>query len=471
MIGPSWVFNVYSRLNGDTNFQAGTYELRKNMGVNSAVKTMKKGPHINYVKLTIPPGFWLKQVAARVGNLPGLTVDPFVEATQNNAVRSAFEPAGTNNLEGLIWPDTYDISADEDEISVLSTLVTNFDKQAVTLGLANADVQGYSAYDIMKVASLVEAEAKVDHDRPLIASVIYNRLARGMPLQIDATLIYARGDPHNRALSDKDKLIESPYNTYMHTGLPPTPIAIGERGVVEGRARARGNARTCTTSSSTRRATPRSRARCSSRTRTSRSPRRTGRFDDSGAPISGATRVAGVIGDPVRHSLSPVLHNAAYRALGLDWVYVAFEVPDGATRGALDAMRALGFGRSVGHDAAQDRSRYRLRRAVAGRGRAAQREHDLDRSNAAAWSAIRPTARGSCARCATPVTTRPARQWLCSVRAARPAPSPGRSVRPGPRSSCAPASPTPRPSPRAWPGARARRGRTGPAPPPRPCSS
>ena len=143
---------------------------------------MKAGPHIAYVKLTIPPGFWLKQVAARVGKLPGLTVDPFVEATQNNAVRSAFEPAGTNNLEGLLWPDTYDISADEDEIQVLSTLVTTFDKQAVTLGLANANVQGHTAYDIIKVASLVEAEAKVDADRPLIASVIYNRLARGMPL-------------------------------------------------------------------------------------------------------------------------------------------------------------------------------------------------------------------------------------------------------------------------------------------------
>jgi UPF0755 protein len=225
VIGPSWVFNVYSRLNGDTNFKAGTYELRKNMGVSSAVKSMKAGPHINYVKLTIPPGFWLKQISARVGNLPGLSIDPFVEATQNNAVRSAFEPQGTNNLEGLLWPDTYNISADEDEILVLSTLVTEFDKRAVGLGLANANVQGHTSYDIVKVASLIEAEAKFDADRPLIASVIYNRLARNMPLDIDATLIYARGDPKNRSLSDKDKLIASPFNTYAHTGLPPTPIA------------------------------------------------------------------------------------------------------------------------------------------------------------------------------------------------------------------------------------------------------
>jgi UPF0755 protein len=225
VIGPSWVFNVYARLHGDSNFKAGTYELKKNMGVGDAVSALNKGPHIAYIQLTIPPGFWLQQISARVGKLPGLNVESFVEATKNNAVRSAFEPQGTNNLEGLLWPDTYNISAEEDEILVLSTLVQEFDKRAVQTGLANASVQGLGSYDIVKVASLIEAEAKVDKDRPLIASVIYNRLARGMPLQIDATLIYARGDPRNRSLSDHDKLIDSPYNTYAHTGLPPTPIA------------------------------------------------------------------------------------------------------------------------------------------------------------------------------------------------------------------------------------------------------
>jgi UPF0755 protein len=225
VIGPSWVFNVYSRLHGDSNFKAGTYELKKNMGVSSAVKTLKAGPHIAYIQLTIPPGFWLKQISARVGKLPGLHIDSFTEATVNNAVRSAFEPAAVNNLEGLLWPDTYNISAEEDEILVLSRLVQQFDRRAVQLGLANANVRGYGAYDIIKIASLVEAEAKIDADRPLIASVIYNRLAQGMPLQIDATLIYARGDPKVRTLTGKDKLIDSPYNTYAHTGLPPTPIA------------------------------------------------------------------------------------------------------------------------------------------------------------------------------------------------------------------------------------------------------
>jgi UPF0755 protein len=71
---------------------------------------------------------------------------------------------------------------------------------------------------------MIEAEAKVPQDRPLIASVIYNRLAANMPLQIDSTVIYARGNPANRSLSTRDLQINSPYNTYLHGGLPPTPI-------------------------------------------------------------------------------------------------------------------------------------------------------------------------------------------------------------------------------------------------------
>jgi UPF0755 protein len=140
-------------------------------------------------------------------------------------VRSPFEPEGVSSLEGLLWPDTYKVAAEEDEIQLLKTMEQTFEKKAATLGLATANVQGYGAYDVIKIASLIESEAKVAGDRPKIASVIYNRLRRNMELQIDATLIYARGDPKNRKLSDADKSIDSPYNTYTHKGLPPSPIA------------------------------------------------------------------------------------------------------------------------------------------------------------------------------------------------------------------------------------------------------
>jgi UPF0755 protein len=225
LIGNSLVFSVYARLNGDTRFEAGTYEMKKHMCVRDAVRLLKAGPRIDYAELTIPPGMWLKEIAARVAKLPGRRLPDFIDATTNNAVRSAFEPDGVNNLEGLLWPDTYKIAAEEDEIQILKTMVDTFDKKAAALGLGFANVQGLGPYDILKVASLVEAEAKFDSDRPLIASVIYNRLAKNMPLQVDATLIYQRGDPRNRAVTDKDKALDTPYNTYLHTGLPPTPIA------------------------------------------------------------------------------------------------------------------------------------------------------------------------------------------------------------------------------------------------------
>jgi len=225
VIGSALVFNVYTRLHGDNSFQAGTYRLHKNLGVKDAVKALQKGPHINYVVLRVPPGLWMTQIAERVGRLGGREAAAFLQDTHNNSVRSVFEPQGVTNLEGLVRPDTYKISGSQDEISVLQTMVTAFDKNAIKMGLATANVDGHTAYDIIKVASLIESEAKVPQDRPLIASVIYNRLRANMPLQIDSTVIYGRGDHTNRKLTPADlQNVKSPYNTYLHTGLPPTPI-------------------------------------------------------------------------------------------------------------------------------------------------------------------------------------------------------------------------------------------------------
>jgi UPF0755 protein len=225
VIGSSLVFNVYARLNGDTKFQAGTYEMREGMGVRGAIDALKDGPRIDYTNLAVPPGLWLQQVSERVGKLPGRSGEAFLEDSRNNAVRSRLQPESVSSLEGLLWADTYRISDSEDEIDVLKTMVSLFEKKADALGLSNATVGPYGPYDIVKIASLIESEAAVEADRPLIASVIYNRLAQGMPLQIDATLIYARGKPDERDLSNTDKQIDSPYNTYVHAGLPPTPIS------------------------------------------------------------------------------------------------------------------------------------------------------------------------------------------------------------------------------------------------------
>ena len=226
VIGSAFVFKAYAQAKSDTSFEAGTYDMREDLGVRGAVNALKAGPRIDYNVLTEPPGLWLTQIAARVAEqIPGMNADTFLQAARNNSVRSPYQPDDVNTLEGLLFPDTYNIAAGDDERKVVQILSDTFVAKANALGLADAEVRGYGPYDIIKIASMIEAEAKVPEDRAKIASVIYNRLAAGMPLQIDATLIYARGDPANRSLSNADKQIDSPYNTYANKGLPPTPIA------------------------------------------------------------------------------------------------------------------------------------------------------------------------------------------------------------------------------------------------------
>lgn len=226
VIGSDLAFAVYVRTSGDGRFEAGTYELRRKMGVRAAVRRLDAGPVRLYSELLVPPGLRMSQVARRVGDLPGFAPGAVTDAIRAGAIPSRFRPPGVASLEGLLAPDTYRVGEGEREVDVLRSMAALFDERAAAAGLGRGPVRGLSAYDVVKVASLVEAEAGVDADRALIAGVIYNRLARGMPLQIDATLIYARGDPRRRDLSDADKAIDSPYNTYRVRGLPPTPIAL-----------------------------------------------------------------------------------------------------------------------------------------------------------------------------------------------------------------------------------------------------
>ena len=230
IIGSAMVFNVYARLSGSTDFQAGTYDLQRDMGVRAAVSTLEDGPRLDYLELAVPPGLWADEIASRVAELPGRDGDTFLESTKNGSARSKYQPEtpsadARNPLEGLLWPDTYRVAESEDEIDVLASMVEQFDTHADALNLSSATTEGLTPYQIITVASLIEAEAKVDADRPLIASVIYNRLRGGMPLQIDATVLYAVGDPEKQTITEADLALESPYNTYKVNGLPPTPIA------------------------------------------------------------------------------------------------------------------------------------------------------------------------------------------------------------------------------------------------------
>jgi UPF0755 protein len=237
VVGSAFAFRIWSTVTGAGPFDAGTYTLRTNMGDRAAANALKVGPPAvpgSSATLLIPPGLTLNQIADRVGQLPGHSRDTFLQVANSGIVRSKYQPAGVNSLEGLLFPDTYFIGANEDDGDIVKRLVARFDEIADRAGLANsAATNGLTPYQTAVAASLIQTEAKLAEDAPLISAVIRNRLRDGMPLQIDSTLCYAKGGcppvPTNA-----DKSNPSPYNTYKIMGLPPTPIA----GVTENNLRA-----------------------------------------------------------------------------------------------------------------------------------------------------------------------------------------------------------------------------------------
>lgn len=223
VIGSALAFELWARATGAGPFLAGRHELARDLGVRAAADALEQPPLVTFERLALPPGLTLPEIAERVGRLPGRSAERFLAVAASGSVRSRYQPPGVTSLEGLLFPDTYLVDENEDETAILSRLVTRFDDMADEVGLAGAPALGVTPYEAVVVASLVQAEAGVEEDRPLIAAVVFNRLRDGMMLQIDATLWYARGR-RDGPITNADKLVDSPYNTYRVTGLPPTPI-------------------------------------------------------------------------------------------------------------------------------------------------------------------------------------------------------------------------------------------------------
>jgi UPF0755 protein len=229
----SRVFRLYLKVKGAGGFQAGEYELRRRMAMGAALTALEDGPEIAFSKLIIPEGFTLTEMADVVGKLPGRSGERFAELARSGTIRSKWQPSSVSTLEGLLFPDTYLVTDKEDEAAIIRRLVTRFDEVADEVGLADGPrPAGLDPYETIVAASLVETEGKVPEDRPLIASVIENRLERKMKLQIDATVLYALGRHKSRVLF-KDLEVDSPYNTYKVDGLPPTPIGAPGRASLE----------------------------------------------------------------------------------------------------------------------------------------------------------------------------------------------------------------------------------------------
>ncbi len=138
-----------------------------------------------------------------------------------------FSPPGSDNLEGLLGTGVYQIVPNESSTELLTAMVQRFEAQATTAGVnsASAAALGLSEYEVIIAASVVQKEGYYDKNMPDVARVIYNRLAVGTPLQMDSTVLYALGQDGGPVTS-ADLKVQSPYNTYLNHGLPPTPICM-----------------------------------------------------------------------------------------------------------------------------------------------------------------------------------------------------------------------------------------------------
>jgi UPF0755 protein len=225
VISSARLFRYYLKFRGGGPFQAGEYNFRERSSFGTVAHILSKGPTVVVQRLTIPEGYTLKQIAAKVGELPNRSAARFMQVAASGEVRSNYEPPSSTNLEGLVFPDTYFVRPNDDEKAILQRMVTEFDTRAAGAGVDDAAAKvGISPYQAIILASMIEREAKIDEDRGKVAQVIYNRLHKNMLLQIDATVVYALGGNKTRVLFS-DLKVESPYNTYLHKGLPPGPIS------------------------------------------------------------------------------------------------------------------------------------------------------------------------------------------------------------------------------------------------------
>lgn len=216
-------FRFLARLRGEeAAVRAGEYEFPPHSTQNDVLRALVSGGAQVAAWVTIPEGFTAEQIAARLQDAGIGKAQDFLRDFMQQ--RLVVDGAQTKNLEGFLFPSTYLVPLGAAPPQVAAMLTAEFFKQLPSDAAARARALHVTVPQAIAVASLVEREAKSDGDRPRIAQVIYNRMRLTMPLQIDAAIEYALPQ-HKSQLSFADLKIDSPYNTYLHAGLPPTPIA------------------------------------------------------------------------------------------------------------------------------------------------------------------------------------------------------------------------------------------------------
>ncbi|HEX8207199.1 MAG TPA: endolytic transglycosylase MltG [Solirubrobacteraceae bacterium] len=224
IVDSAFVFTLRARLAG-ADLKAGTYRLKQDSSYGDALDALKDDPAApRTVNVTIPEGRSRTETAPLVKDA-GLEGD-YVKATASRkgfSPRKYGAPRSTKTLEGFLFPATYELKPGAKATALVDQQLAAFDENIAKVDLKRAKRRNLTTYDVLIIASMVEREASLAKERPIIAAVIHNRLRQGMPLGIDATIRYATRN-WQRPIRQSELRLDSPYNTYRRTGLPPTPI-------------------------------------------------------------------------------------------------------------------------------------------------------------------------------------------------------------------------------------------------------
>jgi UPF0755 protein len=223
VIGSPRLFQLYAKLRrSDRGIKPGTYLLQPDASWEAVLSALRSGRGLVNV-VTIPEGFTLSQIEALL--VTKLAVEPeSVRAVVSDTALLHRLDVPTPTIEGYLSPDTYFFPPGTSARAALLAMVRRFEQRWRPEWTARLDTLRLSRHDLMTLASIVEREAKLADERPVIAGVYWNRLSRGMLLQADPTVQYAL-PRHQSRLLYRHLNVKSPYNTYRNSGLPPGPIA------------------------------------------------------------------------------------------------------------------------------------------------------------------------------------------------------------------------------------------------------
>lgn len=213
----AWAATLFAKLTrSGHDVQEGTYKVKPGASIEQVLASLKK-PYVQMVRL--PEGWWIKRTAKRLEDKDICTADAYMKATEDpSKYRDVGLKLPADNLEGYLFPDTYDLPPLTPPDEIVRLQLQTFKRR-----VADSLPKTTNVKRVLTVASMVELEAGKDSERPRIAGVIENRLKKGMALEIDATVLYAMKVWKNLP-PGVVRTVDSPYNTYLHKGLPPGPI-------------------------------------------------------------------------------------------------------------------------------------------------------------------------------------------------------------------------------------------------------